>query len=137
MKVRIEGAGEEVEALRSRAEKEGLVLARSDEEADLIARGVRSSGQDSFHASAAPSAGRARKNGPAAAGPSPILSPRELEIVEYLADGWSNAEIASALRIGGRTVRFHLEGIYGKLGVSRRGEAVREALSLGLVRFEV
>lgn len=34
-----------------------------------------------------------------------------------------------------RTVRFHLESPYAKLGVNRRGEAVREALRAGLVRF--
>jgi DNA-binding CsgD family transcriptional regulator len=69
-------------------------------------------------------------------GSGPRLSARELEILDYLVDGWSNAEIASALRIGLRTVRFHLEGLYSKLGATRRGEAVREGVRLGLVSFE-
>jgi DNA-binding NarL/FixJ family response regulator len=56
--------------------------------------------------------------------------------LEYLDDGWAKAEIASALKIGVRTVRFHLAGIYAKLGVVRRGEAVREALRKGLVSFD-
>ena len=57
-------------------------------------------------------------------------------MLECLVDGWSNAEIASLLGIGVRTVRFHLGNIYATLGVSRRGEAAREALRLGLVQLE-
>jgi DNA-binding CsgD family transcriptional regulator len=67
---------------------------------------------------------------------APRLKRREAEILGYLADGWSNAEIASVLHIGVRTVRFHLESLYGKLRVSRRGEAVSEGYRLGLLRFE-
>jgi DNA-binding NarL/FixJ family response regulator len=114
LKVRIEAEGEEARELLAEAQARGLVLAASGENADLIASPAVS-----------PTRGEATR----------LLSPRELEILDYLVDGWSNAEIASALRIGVRTVRFHLEGIYGKLGVSRRGEAVREALRLGFVRF--
>lgn len=113
LRVRIEADDPE---LLARAEEDGLVLAAPGEAAELIARPSRE---------------------PMAHPQPAALSPRELEILEYLVDGWSNAEIASALRIGVRTVRFHLEGLYGKLGVSRRGEAAREALRLGLVRLEV
>lgn len=119
LRIRIEGVG--AENLRELAEREGLVLASDDEEAELIARAAPGGG-----------AGRSARD----RHPLP-LSPRETEILEYLADGWSNAEIASVLRIGERTVRFHLEGLYAKLGVSRRGEAVREAFLQGLVKFEV
>jgi DNA-binding CsgD family transcriptional regulator len=63
----------------------------------------------------------------------PALSARESEILGYLADGWSNEEIADRLRISGATVKFHLAGMYRKFGVSRRGEAVREGLRLGIV----
>jgi ATP/maltotriose-dependent transcriptional regulator MalT len=124
VKVRIEAGGEEAEALLALAASEGLVLARPGETADLIARPVKQ---------VAPPTRRPF----AAKGPAPAsLSRRELEIVGFLVDGWSNAEIASALHIGLRTVRFHLEGVYSKLGVARRGEAAREALRLGLVRFD-
>jgi DNA-binding CsgD family transcriptional regulator len=116
LRIRIEADDDEVAAeLRARARQEGLALAEPEGEAELVARPSR------FE----PTQGRAS-----------ALSPRELEILEYLVDGWSSAQIASALRIGVRTVRFHLEGIYGKLGVSRRGEAAREALRLGLVRLD-
>ncbi len=114
IRVRIEAEGEEAERLLALASSEGLALAKPGEEADLVARPA-----------------------PRSAGAAvPALSGRELEILGYLVDGWSNAEIASALGIGPRTVRFHLEGIYSKLAVSRRGEAAREALRLGLVRFD-
>jgi len=126
LKVRIDVEGPEGELLLARAEKEGLVVACPGETADLLA-GPCAESPPKAVASATPTL----RVPPAA------LSRRELEIMDYLVDGWSNAEIASVLGIGQRTVRFHLEGIFGKLGVSRRGEAVREALRLGLVRFEV
>jgi DNA-binding CsgD family transcriptional regulator len=63
------------------------------------------------------------------------LTDREAEVLAYLADGWSNDEIADRLGIGARTVRFHLDRLYRKLGVNRRTEAVREAVSRGYFRF--
>jgi Response regulator containing a CheY-like receiver domain and an HTH DNA-binding domain len=62
-----------------------------------------------------------------------VLSAREEEILGYVADGWSSLEIASRLGLSQATVKFHLRGIYRKLGVSRRTEAVREGLKLGIV----
>jgi DNA-binding NarL/FixJ family response regulator len=63
------------------------------------------------------------------------LTDREAEVLSYLADGWSNEEIADRLAIGVRTVRFHLDRLYRKLGVGRRTEAVREAVTRGFLRF--
>lgn len=63
------------------------------------------------------------------------LTDREAEVLAYLADGWSNEEIADRLAIGVRTVRFHLDHLYRKLGVGRRTEAVREAVTRGYLRF--
>lgn len=63
------------------------------------------------------------------------LTDREAEVLAYLADGWSNDEIADRLHIGVRTVRFHLDRLYRKLGVGRRTEAVREAVTRGYLRF--
>ena len=74
--------------------------------------------------------------GPAAPAPaSGDLTDREAEVLAYLADGWSNDEIADRLGIGARTVRFHLDRLYRKLGVNRRTEAVREAVARGYFRF--
>jgi len=116
--VRIEGGGELASSLLERAAAYGLRLAAKGEPADMVARLPPAEPVEDARL----------------AGYS--LSGRELEILEYLVDGWSNAEIASALGIAVRTVRFHLEGLYSKLGVTRRGEAAREALSRGLVRFD-
>lgn len=66
---------------------------------------------------------------------APGLTPRETEILGYLADGWSNAEMADRLGLTLRTVKFHLSGLFAKLGVSRRTEAIREAHNLGLIRY--
>ena len=52
------------------------------------------------------------------------LTPREHEVMDLLAEGCSNAEIASTLWIAPATVRKHLENIYAKLGVRTRTAAV-------------
>jgi signal transduction histidine kinase len=62
------------------------------------------------------------------------LTSRELEVLQRLAEGLSNKEIARALVITPRTVNFHLDNIYSKLGVSSRTEAAIYALRHGLVR---
>ncbi len=55
--------------------------------------------------------------------PVSVLSPRETEILAYLAQGHTNLEIASALSVSENTVRFHLKNIYDKLHVANRTEA--------------
>ncbi|MDA8427582.1 MAG: helix-turn-helix transcriptional regulator [Treponema sp.] len=127
LKVRLELEGAEGEELERRALDQGLELARAGELPDLVA--LPSPPPMKPPPSIPPGASRPD-------GPPTRLSRRETEILEYLADGWSNAEIASVLGLGVRTVRFHLESIYAKLGVNRRGEAVREAVRTGLVRFD-
>jgi DNA-binding NarL/FixJ family response regulator len=61
-----------------------------------------------------------RKQEPA----GPELSQRELEVLEELAHGLPNAEIAAKLTVSENTVRFHLKNIYEKLSVTNRTEAV-------------
>lgn len=51
------------------------------------------------------------------------LSPREREVLEFMAKGMTNPEIALKLSVSENTVRFHLKNIYSKLGVSNRTEA--------------
>ena len=56
------------------------------------------------------------------------LSNREREVLEYLARGSSYKEIASNISVSIDTVRAHIKGIYGKLHVHSRGEAVARFL---------
>ncbi|MCC6168951.1 MAG: response regulator transcription factor [Caldilineaceae bacterium] len=58
-------------------------------------------------------------------------TPREQQVLEQLALGKTNAEIARQLRIGERTVRFHVENLFGRLGVENRVEAVVRAMQAG------
>ena len=51
------------------------------------------------------------------------LTPREKDVLELLAEGLTNAEIAKRIGIGDRTVRTHLRSIYEKLWVRNRTEA--------------
>jgi DNA-binding CsgD family transcriptional regulator len=61
------------------------------------------------------------------------LTPRELEVLELLADGLRNAEIAERLFLSPRTVDHHVSAIRRKLGARTRGEAVAVAGRLGLL----
>ena len=64
------------------------------------------------------------------------LSSRELEVLQLVAEGDSNSEIASRLHISQATVKSHLIHIFGKLGVSDRTAAVTVALQRGIMRLE-
>lgn len=61
------------------------------------------------------------------------LTPRESEILELLAQGLANKQIALELEISEHTVKFHVSSIYTKLGATNRMEAVRMGLQLGLI----
>ena len=63
-----------------------------------------------------------------------LLSPRECEILDLIADGQSNKAIARRLGLGPETVKTHLKSVFAKLGVTRRTQAVLRAEELGLVR---
>jgi signal transduction histidine kinase len=71
-----------------------------------------------------------------AVAPPPELTPRELEVLRLLAEGMSNKAIGGALGVSPRTVNFHLDNIFSKLGVASRTEAVVYALRQGWARRE-
>ena len=64
------------------------------------------------------------------------LTDRETEVLQHLALGKSNKEIASALVIAEKTVRTHVSSVLGKLGVSSRTQAVLYAVRVGLVSLD-
>jgi LuxR family maltose regulon positive regulatory protein len=61
------------------------------------------------------------------------LSPRELEVMQLIASGASNAEIAQKLYIAVGTVKNHVKNIYAKLNVHSRAQAIARSRELGLI----
>jgi DNA-binding NarL/FixJ family response regulator len=61
------------------------------------------------------------------------LTLRETEVLELLAQGLANKQIAARLSISEHTVKFHVSSIYTKLGVASRTEAVRMGVQQGLI----
>ncbi len=67
--------------------------------------------------------------------PGESLTEREADVLQLLAQGKTNKEIAAALVITERTVKFHISSILGKLGAGNRTEAVTIAAQRGLVKL--
>jgi DNA-binding CsgD family transcriptional regulator len=64
------------------------------------------------------------------------LTVRELEVLEHVAQGLRNAEVAERLFVSEKTVDHHMSAIFRKLDVHTRGEASAKAARLGLVRHD-
>ena len=64
------------------------------------------------------------------------VSQRELGVVQLIAEGMSNKEVARRLAISPRTVEGHLNNVFVKLGVASRTELVRAALASRLITLE-
>ena len=101
---------------------QGTVLKSSEPDALLGALRRVAGGRDAPHAAHPRSARHI------------TLSPREREILQLVAEGETNAEIAERLGIGHETVKTMLYRGFEKLGVRRRSEAVAEAQRLGLLQ---
>jgi len=61
------------------------------------------------------------------------LTPREAEVLQLLAQGLANKQIARELEISEHTVKFHISSIYTKLWATNRAEAVRVGIQRGLI----
>ena len=61
------------------------------------------------------------------------VTPRELEILELIANGMSNREIAEKLFVSENTVKTHSSRLFDKLGAKRRTQAVQLGKELGLI----
>jgi DNA-binding NarL/FixJ family response regulator len=86
----------------------------------------------SLLASAATAAVLRRVRGDSVEG-TPALTPRERAVLEHLARGLTNKQIAAALGISERTVKFHVSSVFAKLDATNRTEAVTRAAQAGLV----
>ncbi len=64
---------------------------------------------------------------------APELSPRESEVLQLLAGGKTNKEIAAALNVEAGTIKTHLKSLFTKLGATTRTEAAKIARQRGLV----
>ena len=70
---------------------------------------------------------------PAVKAPTEALTHRELEVLQLMARGLTNRQIARRLQISEHTVKFHAGAILGKLSARSRAEAVARAIGLGWI----
>jgi DNA-binding NarL/FixJ family response regulator len=63
------------------------------------------------------------------------LTPREMDVLEMLAEGLSNKMIAHRLSISDHTAKFHVNSILAKLNAGTRTEAVTRGIRLGLIKL--
>jgi len=73
---------------------------------------------------------------PSAAGPFTVLTPRQREVLQLVAEGHSNKEIASRLNVALKTVETHRTELMERLGIHGVASLVRYAIQVGLVRPE-
>ena len=127
-----------VRALLPRAASGGEIVAA----VEAVSAGLFAFGADAFAAllSATPrtsdesAAGQTSEEGPPPAGAElDALTLREREVLDMLAEGLSNKEIAWRMKISGHTVKFHVASIFTKLHVSTRTEAVTQGIRRGLI----
>ena len=69
----------------------------------------------------------------APAGAQPVLTPREHQVLDLVASGWSNRAIADELTVSEHTVKFHVRSLLEKLGADTRADAVARAARRGIL----
>ena len=67
--------------------------------------------------------------------PAEILSGREIEVLQLMAQGSANKQIAASLSVSESTVKTHVANIFQKLDVNQRTEAVTHALQRGIIKL--
>jgi DNA-binding NarL/FixJ family response regulator len=68
--------------------------------------------------------------------PQVVLTPREIEVLQYVAKGFGNKEIGVRLGTAAGTVKMHLQNILSKLGASDRTHAVTLAIRRGIIHID-
>jgi NarL family two-component system response regulator LiaR len=104
-----------------------------DTQADELCRAIKAAAAGQVQMS--PVVTRLLREVPAPQQPE-ALTEREIEILQQLAQGRSNKEIAAALVIADKTVRTHVSNILAKLGLSSRTQAALHAVRSGLVSLD-
>ena len=92
-------------------------------------------GGGSLLAPLATSAVLRRVRGEASPEAGPSLTPRERAVLEHVARGLGNKQIAAQLGISERTVKFHVSAVFTKLGAANRTDAVARAAQAGLIQL--
>ena len=69
-------------------------------------------------------------------GPEAIITKREEEVLQLIAEGLSTNEVATRLYISVKTVKNHLASVYSKLDSRDRTQAVVRAVRMGIIRLE-
>ncbi|HEY6399274.1 MAG TPA: response regulator transcription factor [Solirubrobacteraceae bacterium] len=117
-----------------------LLISGAGRMSPAAARAAGASGFVSKDAGAAEVAMAVRRVGmgmttfaPKADQPSPLLSEREREVLELIAAGSTNREIAERLYLSPHTVKEHTSALYRKLNARNRAEAVQRAQRIGLL----
>ena len=117
-----------------------LLISGAGRMSPAAARAAGASGFVSKDAGAAEVAGAVRRVGsgmtafaPKAEQPAPLLSEREREVLELIAAGSTNREIAERLYLSPHTVKEHTSAVYRKLNARNRAEAVQRAQRIGLL----
>jgi NarL family two-component system response regulator YdfI len=108
-------------------------LAIVGEAADLSQARAAGEGADAFLVGATVDAATDAPIDAEDGAPAEALTPREIDVLELLAEGLSNKGIARRLGISDQTVKFHVASISGKLGAHSRTGAVRLAVRRGLI----
>jgi DNA-binding CsgD family transcriptional regulator len=67
---------------------------------------------------------------------SPVLTPRERDVLAMISQGLSNKRVARTFEISPETVKTHVKRIFLKLAVNTRAEAAFRAVSLGLLELD-
>src|SRR5882762_1187196 len=122
----------------SRALRAGLhaILPRESSASEILsAIRVASSGLVLLDPEVAREVASQTRGNSAASAPETLeeLTPREIEVLRLMAEGFGNKEIASRLGISDHTVKFHISSILGKLGAASRTEAVTLGIRMGMI----
>jgi DNA-binding NarL/FixJ family response regulator len=130
-----------------------IEIVHDTSEADVVVGARRTSSQDvtadqiiaAVHAAAAGLLVMPAEEGTAFLPRSPMhepvqeivepLTPREMDVLEMLAEGLSNKMIAHRLSISDHTAKFHVNSILAKLNAGTRTEAVTRGIRLGLIKI--